>query len=61
MLNLPSDDMVEAVNRPARTTGSDPVPDGKAKRGYRHVKPGLAPHKLRESELAKIFESQYRA
>jgi flavin reductase (DIM6/NTAB) family NADH-FMN oxidoreductase RutF len=36
VLNLPSDDMVEAVNRLARTTGSDPVPEGKRRRGYRH-------------------------
>ena len=36
VLNLPSDDMVDAVNRLARTTGSDPVPEGKRRRGYRH-------------------------
>ena len=34
VLNLPSADMVGAVNRLALTTGSSPVPDGKAKRGY---------------------------
>jgi flavin reductase (DIM6/NTAB) family NADH-FMN oxidoreductase RutF len=37
-LNLPSDDMKDAVNAIARTTGSDPVPQGKAARGYTHVK-----------------------
>jgi flavin reductase (DIM6/NTAB) family NADH-FMN oxidoreductase RutF len=37
VLNLPSDAMAEQVNRIARTTGSDPVPDGKASRGYRYV------------------------
>ena len=37
VLNLPSDAMAAQVNRIARTTGSNPVPDGKASRGYRHV------------------------
>jgi flavin reductase (DIM6/NTAB) family NADH-FMN oxidoreductase RutF len=37
VLNLPSDAMAEAVDRIARTTGSDPVPEGKARRGYRFV------------------------
>ncbi len=35
VLNLPSVDLVAAVNRLARTTGSDPVPAGKAQKGYR--------------------------
>jgi flavin reductase (DIM6/NTAB) family NADH-FMN oxidoreductase RutF len=38
VLNLPSADLVGAVDRLARTTGSDPVPPGKLQRGYRHVK-----------------------
>lgn len=38
VLNLPSADLVGAVDRLARTTGSDPIPAGKIKRGYRHVK-----------------------
>ena len=38
VLNLPSDDLVGAVDRLARTTGSDPVPADKIKRGYRHEK-----------------------
>jgi flavin reductase (DIM6/NTAB) family NADH-FMN oxidoreductase RutF len=38
VLNLPSDDMAGAVNRLARTTGSDPVPAAKLMRGYRHEK-----------------------
>ncbi len=44
VLNLPSVSEVEAVNRLARTTGSNPVPEGKLRRGYRHVadKFGLA-------------------
>jgi flavin reductase (DIM6/NTAB) family NADH-FMN oxidoreductase RutF len=36
VLNLPSDREVVAVNRLARTTGADPVPEGKRQRGYRH-------------------------
>lgn len=35
VLNLPSVDCVAAVNRLARTTGSNPVPHGKVQRGYR--------------------------
>ena len=37
-LNLPSTSLVAAVDRLARTTGSDPVPPGKLWRGYRHEK-----------------------
>jgi flavin reductase (DIM6/NTAB) family NADH-FMN oxidoreductase RutF len=36
VLNLPSVQNVAAVNRLARTTGSDPVPLSKAVKGYRH-------------------------
>ncbi|HVI43434.1 MAG TPA: flavin reductase family protein [Chitinophaga sp.] len=36
VLNLPSADLAGAVNRLARTTGSNPVPEGKLKRGYRY-------------------------
>jgi flavin reductase (DIM6/NTAB) family NADH-FMN oxidoreductase RutF len=35
VLNLPSVEMVAAVDRLARTTGSNPVPEGKIRRGYR--------------------------
>ncbi len=38
VLNLPSVDQVSAVDRLARTTGSDPVPAAKVRRGYRHVR-----------------------
>jgi flavin reductase (DIM6/NTAB) family NADH-FMN oxidoreductase RutF len=38
VLNLPSAGLVGAVDRLARTTGSDPVPAGKTMRGYRHEK-----------------------
>lgn len=36
VLNLPSVNDVAAVNRLALTTGSDPVPEFKASKGYRH-------------------------
>jgi len=36
VLNLPSTDNVAAVNRLACTTGSNPVPHGKAVRGYKY-------------------------
>jgi flavin reductase (DIM6/NTAB) family NADH-FMN oxidoreductase RutF len=38
VLNLPSANLVGAVDALARTTGSDPVPPGKIKRGYRYEK-----------------------
>ena len=38
VLNLPSADLVAAVNRLALTTGSDPVPGSKLARGYRFEK-----------------------
>src|ERR1700685_954697 len=38
VLNLPSANLVAAVDALARTTGSDPVPPGKIRRGYRHEK-----------------------
>jgi flavin reductase (DIM6/NTAB) family NADH-FMN oxidoreductase RutF len=36
VLNLPSMDQVDAINRLSMVTGSNPVPAGKALRGYRH-------------------------
>ncbi|MBS1727141.1 MAG: flavin reductase family protein [Armatimonadetes bacterium] len=36
VLNLPSDDLVGAVDRLALTTGRNPVPEYKERRGYRH-------------------------
>lgn len=36
VLNLPSVNEVSAVNKLALTTGSDPVPEGKLKKGYRY-------------------------
>jgi len=37
VLNLPSVNEVSAVNRLALTTGSDPVPEGKRRKGYHYV------------------------
>lgn len=42
VLDLPSVDNVAAVNRLARTTGSNPVPDIKRLRGYRYERDKLA-------------------
>jgi flavin reductase (DIM6/NTAB) family NADH-FMN oxidoreductase RutF len=47
VLNLPSSSMVDAVNRLARLTGSDPVPPHKQAMGYRHEK-----HKLGTAGLS---------
>jgi hypothetical protein len=38
VLNLPSIHNIDAVNRLARTTGSDPVPPHKQTMGYTHIK-----------------------
>jgi flavin reductase (DIM6/NTAB) family NADH-FMN oxidoreductase RutF len=38
VLNLPSAEIVAAVDKLARTTGSDPVPPSKVRRGYRFEK-----------------------
>jgi flavin reductase (DIM6/NTAB) family NADH-FMN oxidoreductase RutF len=37
VVNMPSASMVGAVDALALTTGSDPVPENKARRGYRHL------------------------
>jgi flavin reductase (DIM6/NTAB) family NADH-FMN oxidoreductase RutF len=42
VLNLPSSDQAAMVDRLALTTGSDPVPQGKLARGYRHEKEKFA-------------------
>src|SRR5687768_13743884 len=42
VLNLPSSDQAAMVDRLALTTGSDPVPEGKRVRGYRHEKEKFA-------------------
>lgn len=42
VLNLPSPDLVGAVDRLALTTGADPVPPWKGSNGYRHVRDKFA-------------------
>ena len=42
VLNLPSVDLVHAVDRLAKTTGSDPVPPHKVAMDYRHVRDKFA-------------------
>ncbi|KAF2802135.1 uncharacterized protein BDZ99DRAFT_551931 [Mytilinidion resinicola] len=42
VINLPTDDMAPAVNRLARTTGTDPVPVWKASTGHVYVKDKFA-------------------
>lgn len=49
VLNLPSVDNVAAVNKLARTTGSNPVPPSKVQRGYRYER-----HKFEVAGLTSI-------
>ena len=55
VLNLPSVDQVAAVNRLARTTGSNPVPPHKVAMGYRHErdKVGIAELTTEPSQLVR--------
>src|SRR5450631_2389744 len=46
VLNLPSVNEVAAVDRLALTTGSDPVPEGKKRKGYHHVRDKFKSAKL---------------
>jgi len=55
VLNIPFEDLIDAVNLLAKTTGSNPVPEWKQQTGYAHVKDkfahaGLTPQ---DSELVK--------
>lgn len=57
VLNLPSPELVDAVDRLALTTGRNPVPEYKAQMGYRHEPAkfqtaGLTPH---PSDLVRPF------
>lgn len=61
VLNLPSVDLAGAVNRLARTTGSNPVPEGKQKKGYRYVREkfalaGLTPVPSETVEAPRVLE-----
>ncbi len=49
VLNLPSAAMAPAVDRLALTTASDPVPESKQKRGYRHEE-----HKFARANLTPV-------
>lgn len=52
VLNLPSVDQAAGVDRLALTTGSNPVPPGKVRRGYQH-----APDKWRRSGFTPLPSS----
>lgn len=61
VLNLPSTANVEAVNRLAKTTGSNPLPPGKIEKGYRHEKDkfgiaGLTPMKSETVAPPRVLE-----
>ncbi|QBD75696.1 flavin reductase family protein [Ktedonosporobacter rubrisoli] len=61
VLNLPSTDMVTAVDRLARTTGTNPVPEGKQRRGYRHERDkfgiaGLTPEPSEVVAAPRVLE-----
>ena len=61
VLNLPSADLVSAVNRLALTTGTNPVPPGKLARGYRYEKDkfgisGLTPVRSETVAAPRVLE-----
>lgn len=61
VLNLPSVQQVEAVNRLARTTGSNPVPAGKQQKGYRYEEDkfgiaGLTPLAAETVDAPRVLE-----
>lgn len=63
VLNLPSVDAVGAVNRLALTTGTDPVPETKMRRGYRFEKnkfsiAGLTPLRAETVSAPRVRECQ---
>lgn len=63
VLNLPSVDAVGAVNRLALTTGMDPIPEGKIRRGYRFEKnkfriAGLTPVQAETVSAPRVQECQ---
>jgi flavin reductase (DIM6/NTAB) family NADH-FMN oxidoreductase RutF len=65
VLNLPSDALVAAVDRLALTTGTDPVPEGKLRRGYRHERDkfalaGLTPVASRMVAVPGVLECPLR-
>jgi flavin reductase (DIM6/NTAB) family NADH-FMN oxidoreductase RutF len=61
VLNLPSVNEVSAVNRLALTTGSNPIPEGKLRKGYHYVrdkfvKAGLTPQPSEIVSAPRILE-----
>jgi flavin reductase (DIM6/NTAB) family NADH-FMN oxidoreductase RutF len=61
VLNLPSANLVAAVNRLALTTGTDPVPPSKLARGYRYEKDkfgvsGLTPVRAETVAAPRVLE-----
>jgi flavin reductase (DIM6/NTAB) family NADH-FMN oxidoreductase RutF len=60
VLNLPSEDLVGAVDRLALTTGSDPVPPHKQQRGYRYVKDKFATAQLGEMPSQTVAPPRVR-
>jgi flavin reductase (DIM6/NTAB) family NADH-FMN oxidoreductase RutF len=54
VINLPSADMADQVDRLALTTGSDPVPAYKAQRGYRHERAKFARAGLTPAESETV-------
>jgi flavin reductase (DIM6/NTAB) family NADH-FMN oxidoreductase RutF len=55
VLNLPSSDMVDAVDKLALTTGSCTMPDYKEKMGFRYVK-----QKFEEADLTPVASELVR-
>ncbi|HYD52025.1 MAG TPA: flavin reductase family protein [Gemmatimonadaceae bacterium] len=60
VLNLPSVLEADAVNRLARTTGSDPVPPHKEAMGYRHVRDKFAEAGLTPIDSALVRPARAR-
>lgn len=60
VLNLPSDDMVPAVNALAKTTGTEIVPPGKVRRGYSYVKDKFAAAGLTPEESETVRPPRVR-
>jgi flavin reductase (DIM6/NTAB) family NADH-FMN oxidoreductase RutF len=54
VLNLPSVNEVAAVNRLAKTTGSNPVPDGKLLKGYRYEEDKFAKAGLTKQDAETV-------
>lgn len=60
VINLPSAGQVAAVNRLALTTGSDPVPEHKQARGYRHVADKFAAAGFSEAASERVSPPRVR-